>query len=154
MANNTIQINVNVNFNGVSYNPTTGWSGTPTWNVQPSPAPVNPVKSGDTNTIQWNLNAAAVPNPFSASFANSSAITFSGTPTWTGGQPGQPTNSGQTITASDNFNGLAANVNYYYSITVTLTGTVAGSQVIQTFRLDPDVENESGTVNMLMHQAG
>jgi hypothetical protein len=151
-VNHTIGINVSVNFHGVSYDPNSGWSGTPNWNINPSPAPVNPVKSSDGNTVQWSLNAAAVPNPFSAAFANSSAIAFSGTPAWTGGQP---TGSGQTITATDNFNGLSSVQNYYYSITVTLTGVINGSTVTQPFTLDPDVQNEAGTANAaLSHPIG
>ena len=149
MANNNIPINVNVNFNGVTYSGG-AWSGTPAWNINPSPAPVNPVKSGDTNTIQWNLHAAAVPNPFTASFTGN-AIQFSGTPAWTGGAP--ITNSTISVSVTDTFNGLQSAVNYYYSITVTLSGVVNGNNVTQTFRLDPDVQNEAGSMNAAMRHA-
>jgi|KBSMisStandDraft_5_1062788.scaffolds.fasta_scaffold37479_2 hypothetical protein len=144
MPNNTIPVNVNINFNGVTYNAANGtWSGTPNWNPQPMTAPVRPVQSGSNNTVQWKLNAASVPNPFSAAFASASAIAFSGTPAWTGGAPVLV--DGQTITAADNFDNLPQTQTYYYSITVTLTGTVNGSPVTQPFTLDPDVQNEAGT---------
>ena len=151
MANNNISIDVNVNFNDVSYDPVNGWSGWPIWDIEPSPARVNPVRAGDTNTIRWNLNASAVVSPFTASFANASAITFSGTPGWTGGNPVLV--DSQHITASDTFSGLPSAQNYYYSITVTLSGMVNGTQVTQTYTLDPDVQNESGTTNAALTRA-
>jgi len=42
VAANSTPVNVNVNFNGVSYDPNNGWSGTPTWNVNPNPVVVPP----------------------------------------------------------------------------------------------------------------
>ena len=151
MANNVIPVNVNVNFGNVSYDPVKGWSGWPVWNIQPSPARVNAARGGDTNTVQWNLNAAAVPNPFTASFADAAAITFSGTPGWTGGNPVLV--DSDTITASDTFSGLPSAQNYYYSIRVTLVGVVNGNQVTQWYTLDPDVQNESGTTNAALTHA-
>jgi len=149
----TIQVNVGVNFQGVSYDPITGWSGTPTWNIHPSPAPVQPVKNDDGNGLEWDLNAAAVPHPFSASFATASAIKFSGTPAWTGGPP--MLRNATTVTATDDFNNLPSKLNYYYTITVTLSGVVNGVTVTQGFPLDPDVQNEAGTANpAMMHHAG
>ena len=41
--NNSYGINVNVNFNGVSYNAGTNtWTGQPSWNVNPNLLPVTP----------------------------------------------------------------------------------------------------------------
>lgn len=147
MANNSTPVNVNVNFNGVSYNPNNGWSGTPTWNVR-TPVTVPPSKAGDTMTIQWNLNAAAVPNPFTAAFATN-GIVF-GT-NWTGGPPSVPNST--TISVADTFNGLTANQDYEYTIAVVLRGNVNGNNVQQVFVLDPDVENQAGTANLAVRKA-
>jgi hypothetical protein len=143
--NNNYQVNVNVNFNGVSYNASTGtWTGQPSWTVNPQLQPVPPVKAGvATNTITWVLHAASVPNPFTAAFANA-GIGFASN--WTGGQPGNLNSTNCVV--SDNFNGLANNEVFEYVITVNLSGTVNGGTVSQNFLCDPDVENESGTVNV------
>jgi len=143
VANNNFPINVNVNFNGVSYNAATRtWTGQPSWTVTPNLQGVPPVKLGvNTNTITWNLNAAAVPQGFTAAFT-SPAITFAASPAWTGGAPGNTNNT--TCVASDNFNGLPANEVFEYTISVTLSN----GSVTQAFTYDPDIENETGTVNV------
>jgi hypothetical protein len=141
VANTNFPINVNVNFAGVTYS-NGSWYNSPTWTVNPSLQGVPPVKLGvNTNTLVWSLHAAAVPQGFTASFATP-GIAFVGTPVWTGGTP-QNLDS-QTCAVADNFNGLAANETYEYNISVTLSnGTVSNTWVC-----DPDVQNESGTMNI------
>lgn len=143
MANTDYGINVNVNFNAVSYDSTTQtWSGSPTWTIAPPTQGVPPVKIGtDTSTVTWNLNASAVPRGFTASFA-SPGVAFTGTPAWTGGTPANSNST--TCVADDSFDGLTNNQVFEYVVTVTLSnGTVSNS-----WNSDPDVENESGTVNV------
>ena len=142
MPSPTFPINVNVNFNGVSYNASTGtWTGQPSWNVVPNVQGVTPIKAGTgDNIISWNLNAAAPPRGFTAAFPQTNAIAMQS------GYPGTTpaTTNSTTVTSTDNFNGLQANQIYEYVITVTLTnGTVS-----QDFTYDPDVVNEAGTVNV------
>lgn len=141
MANTNYGINVNVNFNGVSYNTTTKvWSGAPTWMITPANQSVPPVKVGtNTSTITWNLNAAAVPSGFTASFASPGVAMGTG---WTGGTPANSNST--TCVAIDTFNGLTANQVFEYVATVTLSnGAVSNS-----WNSDPDVTNEAGTVNV------
>ena len=143
MANTNYGINVNVNFNGVSYNATTKtWSGTPTWTITPPSQGIPPVKAGtNTSTITWSLHAAAQPQGFTASFAAPGVVMATG---WTGGTPAN-TNS-TTCVASDNFNGLTANQVFEYVVTVTLAN--ADGTVSQNWDSDPDVINEAGTANV------
>jgi hypothetical protein len=144
VAANSTPVNVNVNFSGVSYDPNNGWSGQPTWNVNPNPANIPPTKAGDTMTIQWNLNAAAVPRGFTASFA-ANGIAF-GT-NWRGASPSSPNST--TISVNDTFNGLVDNQDYEYMVSVILSnGTVT-----QSFTLDPDVINEAGTANLAIRKS-
>jgi hypothetical protein len=137
-------INVNVNFNGVSYNAQTGaWTGDPSWTVTPYVQPVTPIKAGTgENIVTWTLHAAAVPRGFTAMFPQESPVTFKPTPPWPGSTP--VTTSNTTVQATDNFNGLPANQICEYTIAVILiNGTV-----MKRFLYDPDVENEGGTVNV------
>jgi hypothetical protein len=144
VANNSTPVNVNVNFNGVSYDPNNGWSGSPTWNVR-TPVVIPPSKAGDTMTIQWNLNAAAVPSGFTAAFAANGIVFGNG---WAGGPPSSPNST--TISVADTFNGLATNQDYEYTIGVILSN---GTNVQQAFTLDPDVENQAGTANLAIRKA-
>ena len=146
MANNSTPINVNVNFRNVSYSPSTGWSGTPTWNV-PTPVNVPPSKAGDSMSIRWNLNAAAVPAGFTAEFATNGILFGNG---WTGGPPSSSNST--TISVNDTFNGLSSNQDFEYTIAVNLGGLVNGQYVQTTFSLDPDVENQSGTANLAIRR--
>lgn len=147
MANNATPISVNVNFHNVSY--ANGvWSGAPAWNV-PQNVNVPPSKAGDTMLLRFNLNAAAVPTGFTASFANTNPILFD--QNWTGGPPSSENST--TITVDDTFNGLSTNQEYEYSVSVTLGGMVGTQFVSQTWTLDPDVVNESGTANVKVTHA-
>lgn len=147
MANNDVGVNVVVNFQGVTYNSSTQtWSGSPSLNTSPNPAKVPPSKSGDTNTLVWTLRAAAVPANFNAAFPATGAIAFSGTNAWTGGTP---TLQGDgTYQCQDNFDDLENALDYYYSVTVMLTGTGPNAGVSQSFTMDPDVENEAGSATL------
>ncbi len=148
MAQNSTPINVNVNFRNVTC--VNGvWSGDPVWNVQPTPANVPPSTAGDTMTLQFNLNASAVPAGFTAAFANTTPIQFGGS--WTGGPPSSPNST--TITMDDTFDGLGASVDYKYSISVTLSGNQGTAWLTRTFTLDPDVVNEAGQVRLVTHTA-
>lgn len=146
-------INVNVNFNGVTC-VNAVWSGTPTWNVNPSPANIPPSRAGNTTTLQFNLNASALPSGFTAAFASPNAIVFAANQNWPGGPPSSPNST--TVTMDDTFNNNATNVDYKYSINVTLSGNQGTAWLTHTFTLDPDVVNEAGSVvvaNQLTHTA-
>lgn len=139
-------MNVNVNFNGVTYMNGV-WSGTPKWTIAPNSievAPVaNPAVTGD-NTVTWNLNVSATPSGFSGKFPASGAIVFKPNSGW----PGPPVGGldEQTMQVVDNFAGLTENATYNYTITVVLYNT---SGVVQLFTKDPDVENDAGTGSIL-----
>jgi hypothetical protein len=148
MPANTTPVNVNVNFNGVTYSPDGTWTGTPSWNVNPDPVNVPPSKAGDQMTIQWTLRASNLPSGFSAGFA-SNGILFGSS--WTGGPPS--VSNSTTISVADTFNNLPANQDYEYSIAIVLTGYINGQYVAQAFTYDPDVENQAGQANLAMRRA-
>jgi hypothetical protein len=132
-------VNVNVNFNGVSYANGT-WSGTPSWTVAPPTVQVHP----GTNTINWNLNAQA-PSGYTAKFApmdpndtGENPIYFPASANWTGGPPQR--DSDTLVTATDNFSSITQPTDYYYGVNVTLTQTSSGTSY--TFNYDPEVQNE------------
>lgn len=138
MPPTNVPVSVVVNLSSVSYNPTTQqWSGAPTWTVPHT----TPVKAG-TNTIQWTLRAAAVPSGFGTAFQAASGIAFRAG--WPGGTPAlQP---GGTYTATDNFSTPPPTaVNYPYSVTIVVTSET-NSSISTSFTLDPDVQNEAGSI--------
>lgn len=132
----SVSVIVVVNFNGVSYNASTGqWSGAPTWTVPPT----QQVQSGE-NTITWSLQAAAVPRGFNAAFTNG-GIVFDPNDNWVGTTPviASPT----SVTCNDDFTIPAGDdpEDYEYSVFVSLTSANDPS-ITNTWSYDPDVENE------------
>jgi hypothetical protein len=142
-APNGVSIPVHVNFNGISYDPTTQqWTipaGAPTWNV---PATVA-VASGN-NLLTWSLTGTQLPEGFVAQFDPSDGIAFA--TGWTGGEPYMIDN--ETIQCTDDFTASSDSPSYYYSITVNLVQTAGSAS--HPFRLDPDIKNR-GTGPMIMH---
>lgn len=130
-----VPVPVVVNFNGVSYNATTKqWSGSPSFTVPPTTT----ITSGD-NTITWTLQAAVVPQGFSATFPLTNPIVFD--PGWVGGLPARQTPT--TVQATDNFQLPVGSdpIQYPYAVNVSLVSN-SDSTVTKTWNYDPDVENE------------
>jgi len=130
-----IPVSVVVDFTGVTYNNGV-WTGTPSWTI-----PSNVSVHNGQNTITWTLTANNVSSGYSAGFPSASAIVFKSTnnPPWSGGTP--TTQSATSVTASDNFQGLASAVKFYYTTNVVLT---TAASISNTFTYDPDIENEPG----------
>jgi hypothetical protein len=140
---NGVPIHVHVNFNNISYDPTTQqWtipSGTPNWNV-PASVPVSPGQ----NLLTWTLDAAQVPDGFEAAFDPSIGIAFA--TGWPGGEPTMVDD--ETIQCTDDFESAPDNPSYYYSITVNLAQT--GGSASHAFTLDPDIKNK-GAGPIILH---
>jgi hypothetical protein len=136
---NGVPIHVNVNFNGISYDPNTQqWTipaNTPSWNV-PATVPVPP----GNNVLTWNLDATHVPTGFNAEFDPSTGIQFAAG--WPGGAPYMVDED--TIQCTDDFTSAPNNPTYYYSITVNLVQT--SGTVSKPFTLDPDIKNKGAGI--------
>ena len=132
-----VPVSVVVNLHNVSYNPATQqWSGSPSWTV-----PNTPVRAG-TNTLQWTLRPASVPGGFAAAFPAASGIVFQAG--WPGGTPARQPDG--TYTATDNFaTPPPTTADYPYSVTIVVTSQT-DSSISTSFTLDPDVENQAGSV--------
>lgn len=138
-------VNIQANMRDVSYNTATGaWSGQPIWNIPPKTV-VPPSKTGDTQTVQFNLVASAVPAGWAVSFDPTIGIEFTGVPNpWTGGAPTSV--NGTTFQAADTFNNLPAAVDFGFAVNILVSLYVNGNHVTGAFFTDPDVENQSGQV--------
>jgi hypothetical protein len=139
MPPTNVPVSVVANFSGVSYDPSTNqWSGDPTWNVPAKTA----VRAG-SNTIQWTLRPAAVPQGFVVSFPASLGIAF-GTD-WPYDDPGKQTDG--TYTVNDTFTQPPASVDYEYTVNVVITSE-ANTTISKGFSYDPDIENEGGSLSI------
>ena len=138
-----IPITVNVDFTPVTIK-NGQWSGQPTWTVTPS----NAQAQQGNNKVTWSLTTLnsssqnSVPSGYSASFTGD-GIVFKSTNQQAWDDPPALQTDG-TITADDNFQGLSANVYYYYTTKVQLKPNAGTTGPTGTFTADPDVENEMG----------
>lgn len=107
--------------------------GTPNWTVSPDPLEVH----NGNNNITWTLTVSNLPQGCSAAFDPSNPIVFksNNSQQWVGSAPAVQRDG--TVTAGDNFQGLTAAVNFYYSINLAVSITTS-----QAFSKDPDIENE------------
>ncbi len=143
-----IPIAINVDFTGVSYS-NGAWSGTPGFSATPSSAPVQ----HGNNKITWTLttvngsNQNTVPAGYTAGFT-SDGIVFKSTnsQSWNNAPALQ---SNGTITASDNFANLAADVYYFYTTKVQLTPQAGTGGSPNSWAFDPDVVNEGGNIKLV-----
>jgi hypothetical protein len=133
MANNTLPVQITVNFVGNA----------PTWVLAP-PDKVT-VNHGDIDTIQWNLsNGNLPPGATSLKFADMSPIQFvpnkpgKAGDTWTGPSPQRVSDT--QVTVNDDNTTQNGTKHYYYSINVS-TYDINGI-LLQTYTKDPEVENE------------
>jgi hypothetical protein len=134
VPNNTLTVNVNVNF----------VNNQPNWTLAP-PDKVT-VNHGEIDTIKWQLNNGNLPSgAASLAFATSNAIQFvAGKPgkndgsTWTGPSPNR--DSATQVSVSDDNTTQSGTKHYYYSINVSTYD--ANGSYLQTYTLDPEVQNE------------